>query len=617
LYSMKSTGNIVINDNYGVSGTNAVYDVIFNDSGPGSTIRCYSCNLATTNEVSGVTYTGAYFISFKHDNVATSTKIWGKYSIPDQDNDIPQDETINRFNYATSTWPDSIARVNYYGTGTKDPNLNFNFGSGLVATSSTYRIACYGTSTATTSLWNVYRNETLIGTTTSGTAFNDATNSLSFQIDATNSVPYDTYTFVAFKNSNNQNTQKYLTMMQGGDTFTVDSGKTLEIKGGQSTSTDKTIVNYNPGSGFWSFYNQTGNELTFQEAEMSFVQFATGTVTVLNTVLNNETVTSTAILNADWYLGAHAVMVDSTSTPAALATTTISENSTTSQATVWIWSGGVGGGWATSATSQISHTDSNGKIPQPGTDEAIRIREYKKESATTTYYKYNLQITAAGFSNYNYWADFGNQYITSVSSTESTSTVDKSISENWRRYDIDVNNQEPTINAPPQWGTWYAGLNSYLVFGLDSLTVNFDTLDAGNSFTDTASTTLYVTTTAPNGYIVHAYTAANDGKLTSTSTTSTIARWDASNATPTTWGAGNYGFGYTTDDTNLSGGDPNRFATSTKYAGFTSSTEEVADRPGGSWSGATNVITYKVSVSFIQKPATYQTTITYICTANY
>ena len=81
---------------------------------------------------------------------------------------------------------------------------------------------------------------------------------------------------------------------------------------------------------------------------------------------------------------------------------------------------------------------------------------------------------------------------------------------------------------------------------------------------------------------------------------------------------GNYGFGYTTDDDSLSGGTLDRFTSGgPKYAGFTSSTEEVADRPSGSWSGEINVITYKVSVSSTQKPATYQTTIKYICTAQY
>jgi len=313
-------------------------------------------------------------------------------------------------------------------------------------------------------------------------------------------------------------------------------------------------------------------------------------------------------------LGVHEVMVDSTSTPAASATTTISENSTSAQAAVWMWSGG---GWGSPATSKVTQTNSSGYISQPGSDGAIRIREYKKESATTTYYKYNLQISASGFSDYNYYSDQGTKYIASVSSTDEN--VDTCISESWQRNDIDVNNSEPSINQPPTTGTWYVGLSSDLVFGLDSLTVDFDTLDAGNNFTDTASTTLYVTTTAPQGYIVHTYdSAGNNGALTSTSTTSTITRWDASNATPTTWGAGNYGFGYTTDDDSLSGGTLDRFTSGgPKYAGFTSSTEEVADRDQGNWYGATNVITYKVSVSSTQTPATYQTTITFICTANY
>lgn len=189
------------------------------------------------------------------------------------------------------------------------------------------------------------------------------------------------------------------------------------------------------------------------------------------------------------------------------------------------------------------------------------------------------------------------------------------------RYDIDVNNTpEPTINYPPTNGTWYAGMSSDLEFGVDKTTVDLGILSDINYLTATGTTILYVTTTAPNGYLITAY-AGNDGAMTTS--TYSIPRLNANNATPTSWTStcwqGDYcGFGYTTDDNNLAGGTADRFATSTKYAGFTSSTEEVADRPGGSWYGAQNKITYKVSASPTQKPAKdYTATIHYICTANY
>ncbi|GAI28112.1 unnamed protein product, partial [marine sediment metagenome] len=171
---------------------------------------------------------------------------------------------------------------------------------------------------------------------------------------------------------------------------------------GTENSTDISTVNFNPGSGSWSLYNQTGSELLFQEAILNSVQFATGTVTVLNTVLNGESVTSSATLNVDWYLGAHVISKDHASYDIGNATCTIFSTST-AENTIWKWSGS---GWGSASTSQITTTtdsgDATGTIPQPGTDGAIRIREYSATSTTSTYYKYNLQITAAGFSNYSY-----------------------------------------------------------------------------------------------------------------------------------------------------------------------------------------------------------------------
>jgi hypothetical protein len=242
-----------------------------------------------------------------------------------------------------------------------------------------------------------------------------------------------------------------------------------------------------------------------------------------------------------------------------------------------------------------------------------------EESSTITYYKYNLAITANGFSNYDYNGLENRHYITSVSSTESTSTVDKCISENWQRDDIDANNTEQSLNEPPTTGTWYAGMSSDLEFGVNSFSVIIGPLNNSNNLTATATTITYVTTTA--GYLIQAY-ASDNGELTATSGPF-IPRWLHDNATPTAWGIfckdnENYcGFGYTTSDDNLTG--DNRFGSATKYAGFTSSTEPVADRPsdGTWWQGEQDTITYKVSVPETQAVETYDTTITYVCTAQY
>jgi hypothetical protein len=113
--------------------------------------------------------------------------------------------------------------------------------------------------------------------------------------------------------------------------------------------------------------------------------------------------------------------------------------------------------------------------------------------------------------------------------------------------------------------------------------------------------------------------------MTYNSTDYWIIRWPYSNSTPAVWDGncinnGQCGFGYRTSDYNLQGpGAPDRFATSTVFAGFaTSSTaaDPVADSTSAV-SGATTTITYKVSVSNLQESGTYSGTVYYICTVNY
>jgi len=285
--------------------------------------------------------------------------------------------------------------------------------------------------------------------------------------------------------------------------ITVDNGETLEIKGGGNSSADITVIS---ASALWDLSNN--GTTTIQEATINYLNPATGTITVLNTTLNNEGAPDAgATLNIDWYLGGHVVDANSTSTNVTSATTTISEDSTTSQSTIWEWSGS---SWGSASTTQSILTDASGLFPQPGTDGSIRIREYSATNTATTYYKYNLAITANGFSNYNYYNDRGTKYIASGSSADGD--VDTCISETWQRDNIDANNTEQTLNEPPTTGTWYVGMSSDLEFGLDSSTVNIGPLNTSNSLTSTATTITYVTSTA--GYLITAYdSASNDGKL--------------------------------------------------------------------------------------------------------
>jgi len=94
----------------------------------------------------------------------------------------------------------------------------------------------------------------------------------------------------------NQQCKVYI---QQNATITIDSGGTLNVKGGETTSTDKTIVGQGATTS-WSF--ACLGTCNIQESAWNWPNFNNGTTTVLNTFLNGESVTSSATLNVDWYL---------------------------------------------------------------------------------------------------------------------------------------------------------------------------------------------------------------------------------------------------------------------------------------------------------------------------
>ena len=162
-----------------------------------------------------------------------------------------------------------------------------------------------------------------------------------------------------------------------------------------------------------------------------------------------------------------------------------------------------------------------------------------------------------------------------------------------------------------------ATTNASLTFSIDSAAVTFSNLNSGNSFTDSSKSTVLTTSTnAYNGYIINARETA---ALATPS--ATIADYGSPNSAPTTWSG--YGFGYTTNDSSLTGGTADRFTNGgPKYAGFTTSSpgDPVADHPGPILSEITNeqfTIGYRVSVSESQKPGAYTTTVLYIVVPEY
>ncbi len=156
-----------------------------------------------------------------------------------------------------------------------------------------------------------------------------------------------------------------------------------------------------------------------------------------------------------------------------------------------------------------------------------------------------------------------------------------------------------------------------LTFSLDSSSIAFSNLNAGNSYTDSSKQTILTTSTnAYNGYVVY---AKETQQLTSGG--STISDFSGTNSSPAVWSGA--GFGYTTSDIDLqTGGIASRFSGS-KYAGLTttSSQNPVADHLGPIQDTAISneqfTISYRVTAAGSQTPGAYTTTIEYIILPTY
>ena len=156
-----------------------------------------------------------------------------------------------------------------------------------------------------------------------------------------------------------------------------------------------------------------------------------------------------------------------------------------------------------------------------------------------------------------------------------------------------------------------------LTFGIDSATLNFTSLNPGNSYTDSSKSTILTTSTnAYNGYIVY-------GRVTQALTFSTfnIANYASPNSAPSTWSG--TGFGYTTDDASLTGGAGNRFTNGgPKYAGFTTSApgDPVADHAGPVLTAISSenfTISYRVTADQETEAGVYTTTVLYVVVPEY
>jgi len=157
-----------------------------------------------------------------------------------------------------------------------------------------------------------------------------------------------------------------------------------------------------------------------------------------------------------------------------------------------------------------------------------------------------------------------------------------------------------------------------LTFTINNPTINFANLNASNSYTDSSkSDTLTTTTNAFNGYTIY----ARVNQPLTTPDGNTITNYISPNSTPTSWSG--TGFGYTTNDTNLSGtGGANRFSNGTLYAGFGTAApgDPVADDPGpaiGSQINDSFTVSYRVTATNTTPAGTYTNEIIYTIVPSY
>jgi hypothetical protein len=123
---------------------------------------------------------------------------------------------------------------------------------------------------------------------------------------------------------------------------------------------------------------------------------------------------------------------------------------------------------------------------------------------------------------------------------------------------------------------------------------------------------LQAATNATNGYTIYTrYTSAPTNPLAQT-----IASTTGTNAAPSAFpAAGTEAYGYTTNDSTLGTGSPNRFI-SNLWAAMSTTNAEVAYEPNGV-NSTTYRVGHQVGVSLVTHPGTYTTTIIYTCTPIY
>ena len=152
-----------------------------------------------------------------------------------------------------------------------------------------------------------------------------------------------------------------------------------------------------------------------------------------------------------------------------------------------------------------------------------------------------------------------------------------------------------------------------------TITSTGTSLDFGNAVTSSANGIsahrLDVTTNASGGYVVYIRHTADLQNVAS----DTITAHTGTNATPTAFpAAGTEAWGYTTEDSSLTGGTADRFTNpGNLWAGFTTTNQPVMDNPSAS-AGTDQVnVAHQVGIASTTEAGDYQTTIVYTIVATY
>ena len=252
-------------------------------------------------------------------------------------------------------------------------------------------------------------------------------------------------------------------------------------------------------------------------------------------------------------------------------------------------------GWTVASTvNTVSYTNTTGITPSTTTGATFVLAGITNSSVADTGYYYKL----ATFNNIDCaTSPVDNVQIMFINTNGSTLslTVDQTLSF--------------TVNAVPSAQTCDGTTTTQ---ASTATTIPFGTVTSASN--GVVCQDLTAATNATSGYTIYSrYTSAPTNGLGQT-----IADWTGTNATPTVFSAaGTEAYGYSTNNSALGTGTPNRFTNvSQKWAAMTASNLEVAYQATGV-TATTTRIGHQVGISLTTKPGTYQTTIIYTCTPLY